>query len=79
MTTTAFIMKHDTDDVAAYIVELFERTTARDRALGYLDSAIEHKFPGLGIDQLHAARKIAAGDIESGRAMIKHVRRSTKR
>jgi hypothetical protein len=43
---------HNTVDIAVYIVDLTERTPSQ--------------IPGLDIDQLLAARKLAAGDIESG-------------
>jgi hypothetical protein len=33
MTTTAFILSHDIDEVASFIVELTERTPARDRSI----------------------------------------------
>jgi hypothetical protein len=38
---------HKTGDIAAYIVELFQRTPEKDRTRGNLDSAGEQKFPGL--------------------------------
>ena len=58
-------MTHDTADIAAYIVELTERTPAKDRTMGYFDSAIERKFPGLSIEQLHAAQEIAAATLKA--------------
>jgi hypothetical protein len=68
MTTTAFIMKHDTADIAAFIVELTERTPEKDLTMGYLESAVEHKFPGLDDEQLHAAQMIvAAATLKAGR------------
>jgi hypothetical protein len=51
--------------VAAYIVELTQRTPAKDRTLGYLDSAVERKFPGLGIDQFQAAQEIAVAKLKA--------------
>ncbi|WMT71105.1 hypothetical protein [Bradyrhizobium sp. Ash2021] len=56
-------MTHNTADIAAYIVELTE--PAKDRTMGYLESAIERKFPGLDIDQLHAAQEIAAAALKA--------------
>ena len=53
-------MAHNTADIAAFTVELTERTSEKDLAMGYLESTIEQKFPGLGIEQLHAAQKIVA-------------------
>jgi hypothetical protein len=50
-------MTHSTADIAAYIVELFERTPTKDRTLGYLDNAVELKFPGLGTDQFNYAQE----------------------
>jgi hypothetical protein len=62
------LMTHNTTDIAAYIVELTERTPAKDRTIGYLESAVERKFPGLDVDQLHAAQEIAAATLKaSGR------------
>ncbi|WP_426433861.1 hypothetical protein [Bradyrhizobium genosp. P] len=46
------MMPHNTADIAAYIVELTERTPAKDRTMEYFDSAVERKFPGLDLDQL---------------------------
>jgi hypothetical protein len=36
--------------------------------MGYLESAVEHKFPGLDDEQLHAAQMIvAAATLKAGR------------
>jgi hypothetical protein len=40
----------------AFIVELTERTPENDLTMGYLESAVEHKFPGLDVEQLHALK-----------------------
>jgi hypothetical protein len=61
-------MKHQTGDIAAYIVELFERTPIKDRTLGYLDSSVERKFPGLSVEEFNAAQEIAAGIVKATRA-----------
>ena len=53
-------MTHDTDDIAAFIVDLTERTPAKDRTVQIFDVAVERKFPGIDIDQLYAAHDIAA-------------------
>jgi hypothetical protein len=53
---------HKTGDIAAYIVEPFQRTPEKDRALGNLDSAVEQKFPGLGTEMAAAALK-ASGQL----------------
>jgi hypothetical protein len=67
MTTTAFILSHDIDEVASFIVELTERTPARDRSIAMFNAAVERKFPGLDIDQLHAAQEIAATTLKATR------------
>jgi hypothetical protein len=53
-------MTHNTADIAAFIVELTERTPEKDLTMGYLENTVEHKFPGLDVEQLHAAQKIVA-------------------
>jgi hypothetical protein len=60
-------MTHKTADIAAYIVELTERTPMKNLTVGFFESAVERKFPGLGIDQLDAARKIAVATMKAGR------------
>jgi hypothetical protein len=40
-----------------------ERTPAKDRRLGYLDSAVEQKFPGLG--QFNEAQEMAAATLKA--------------
>ena len=67
MTTTAFILSHDIDEVASFIVELTERTPARDRSIAMFNAAVERKFPGLDIDQLRAAQEIAATTLKATR------------
>jgi hypothetical protein len=61
-------MTHDTAAIAAYIVELFERTPIKDRTLGYLDSSIERKFPGLSVEEFDAAQELAATIVKAMRA-----------
>jgi hypothetical protein len=56
---------HKTDEIASYIVELVERTPAKDRTLGYLDSAVERKFPGLATDQFNDAQEMAAAALKA--------------
>jgi hypothetical protein len=53
-------MTHNTADIAAYSIELTERTPVKDLTMGFFESTVEHRSPGLGIDQLHAPRKIVA-------------------
>jgi hypothetical protein len=48
---------HKTGDIAAYIVELFQRTPEKDEPLEIIDSAVEQKFPGLGTDQFNDAQE----------------------
>jgi hypothetical protein len=67
MTTTAFILSHDIDEVTSFIVELTERTPARDRSIAMFNAAVERKFPGLDIDQLHAAQATAATILKATR------------
>jgi hypothetical protein len=56
---------HKTGDIAAYIVELFQRTPERDRTLGNLDGAVEQKFPGVGTDQFNDAQEMAAAALKA--------------
>jgi hypothetical protein len=58
-------MIHNTDDIDAFIVELTERTPAKDRTTGYLESAIERKFPGVDTEQLYATHDIAAETLKA--------------
>jgi hypothetical protein len=58
-------MTHNTADIAAYIIELTECTPANDLTVGYFESAVERKFPGLDIDQLDAAREIAVATMKA--------------
>jgi hypothetical protein len=58
-------MTHDTADIAAFIVELTERTPPRDRTMQMFDVAVERKFPGVDIDQLYAAHDIAAATLKA--------------
>ena len=51
-------MTYNTADIAAYIVELTERTPINNLTVGYFESAVERKFPGLGIEQLHVAERV---------------------
>jgi hypothetical protein len=59
------VSSHKTGDIAAYIVELFQRTPEKDRTLGNLDSAVEQKFPGLGTDQFNDAQEVAAAALKA--------------
>jgi hypothetical protein len=43
-------MIHNTVDIAVYIVELTERTPIKELTVRYFQSAVDLKFPGLGID-----------------------------
>jgi hypothetical protein len=52
-------MTHDTDDIAAFIVEMAKRMPAKHRTMQMFDAAVEHKFPGVDADQLYAAHDIA--------------------
>lgn len=54
-----------TGDIAAYTVELFQRTPERDRTLGNLDGAVEQKFPGVGTDQFNDAQEMAAAALKA--------------
>jgi hypothetical protein len=56
---------HDTDDIAAFIVDLMERTPAKDRTVQILDVAVEREFPGVDIDQLYAAHDVAATTLKA--------------
>jgi hypothetical protein len=58
-------MTYDTDDIAAFIVDLTERTPAKDRTVQIFDVAVERKFPGIDIDQLYAAHDIAAAILKA--------------
>jgi hypothetical protein len=53
-------MTHDTHEIATFIVDLTERTRAKDRTVQIFDVAVEREFPGIDIDQLYAAHDIAA-------------------
>jgi hypothetical protein len=55
-------MTHSTAAIAAYSIELTltERTPVKDLTMGFFESTVEHRLPCLGIDQLHAPRKIVA-------------------
>jgi hypothetical protein len=44
-----------------------ERTSENDLTTGYLESPVEHKFPGLDVEQLHVAQEIAAATLKAGR------------
>ena len=50
---------HNTVDIAVFIVQLAERTPIKELTVRYFESAVDRKFPGLDLDQLHAARKLA--------------------
>ena len=60
------VTNYATADVAAFIVELMERTPARDRTAEYFDAAIARKFPGVEIEQLHQAQEIAMERLRRG-------------
>jgi hypothetical protein len=57
--------QHKTGDVAAYIVELFQRAPAQDRTLGSLDRAVEQKFPSLSTHQYNDAQEMAAAALKA--------------
>jgi hypothetical protein len=48
-----------TDDIAAFIVDLTQRTPAKHRTVQTFDVAVEREFPGIDIDQLYAAHDVA--------------------
>ena len=56
-------MTHDTADIAAFIVELTERTPAQERSVQMFDLVVDRKFPGVDADQLYAAYEIAAAKV----------------
>jgi hypothetical protein len=58
-------MKYDTNDIAAFIVEMTERTPELDRTMRMFDAAVGHKFPGVDIDQLYAAYHIATATLKA--------------
>jgi hypothetical protein len=58
-------MTHDTTDIAAFIVELTERTPAKERTMQMFDLAVDRKFPGVDVDQLYAAHEIAAASMKA--------------
>jgi hypothetical protein len=58
-------MTYNTADIAAFIVELTERTPAKYRTMQMFDVAVERKFPCLDIEQLHAAQEIAAATLKA--------------
>ena len=58
-------MTHDTDDIAAFIVDLTERTPAKHRTVQIFDVAVEREFPGIDIDQPYAAHDIAAAILKA--------------
>jgi hypothetical protein len=60
-------MTHDTNDIAAFLVDLMERTPAKDRTLQIFDVAVEREFPGVDIDQIYAAHDIAAAALKTTR------------
>jgi hypothetical protein len=59
-------MKHDTAEIAVYIVKLTECTPIKNLTVRYYESAVDRKFPGLDIDQLCAARVIAIETMKAG-------------
>jgi hypothetical protein len=58
-------MTHDTADIAAFIVELTERTPAKERTMQMFDLAVDRKFPDVDVDQLYAAHEIAAASMKA--------------
>jgi hypothetical protein len=61
------IMEHNTAEIAAFIVELTERTPMKDRTVAMYVAAVQRKFPGLDDDQLLAAQEIAAAALMAKR------------
>jgi hypothetical protein len=41
-------MTHNTADIAAYSIELTERTPVKDLTIGFFESTVEHRFPDSG-------------------------------
>ena len=60
-------MEHNTAEIAAFIVELTERTPMKDRTVAMYVAAVQRKFPGLDDDQLLAAQEIAAAALMAKR------------
>ena len=60
-------MEHNTAEIAAFIVEMTERTPMKDRTVAMYVAAVQRKFPGLDDDQLLAAQEIAAATLMAKR------------
>ena len=60
-------MEHNTAEIAAFIVELTERTPMKDRTVAMYVAAVQRKFPGLDDDQPLAAQEIAAAALMAKR------------
>ena len=60
-------MEHNTVEIAAFIVEMTERTPMKDRTVAMYVAAVQRKFPGLDDDQLLAAQEIAAATLMAKR------------
>jgi hypothetical protein len=52
-----------TADIAAFLAELTKRTPAQYRTMENFVFAIERKFPGIDLDQLREAQRIARTEL----------------
>jgi hypothetical protein len=60
-------MTHNTADIRRIHCRSDGTPSENDQTTGYLESPVEHKFPGLDVEQLHVAQEIAAATLKAGR------------